>query len=80
MLKYKLEITQLSTQGSTSLPPEKRQMLMGMLTLLTQAFKGMSEVQVATLQEDHSILIEATQDLDFRLQALGSQVKISKLS
>lgn len=80
MFRYKLEISPLSAQGAESLPPEKRQMLTGMLALLAQAFKAMPEVTSTAVNQDNSITIESNQDLDLRFRSLGNQVKVSKLS
>lgn len=78
MFKYKLEIVPLSTNGTDSLPSDKKQMLTGMLALLAQAFKAMPEVTSAGVASDNSITIESTEDLDLRLRSLGSHIKVSK--
>lgn len=78
MFKYKLEIVPLSTQGTDTLPPDKKQMLTGMLALLAQAFKAMPEVTSTSVSPDNSIVIESTEDLDLRLKSLGSHIRVSK--
>lgn len=80
MFKYKMEINRLASEGTNALDVAKKQMLFGMLALLAQAFKAMPEVKSTTVQEDNSIIIEATEDIDLKFRALGNQIKVSKLS
>lgn len=80
MFKYKLAIKNLTSTNAEALPPEKQQMLSGMMTFLSVGLKAMPGVTNVTVQEDHTLLIESTEDLDLKFRAMGNQVLVSKVS
>lgn len=80
MFKYKLAIKNLTSTNAEALPPEKKQMLGGMMAFLSIGFKAMPGVTNVSVQEDQTLLIESTEDLDLKFRALGDQISISKIS